>query len=170
MDSATIMRRGERVVLACAARRLAIAFSYRAALDVARSIMWKARDIIPHEADTIFPVRIRRIDQDILVEDARSGNALFILPIEAAHRVGEAMISKARDIESEDISDELAFDQGILLRKGVPLGLTSNPRIQDEAAKIAAWDGRLRRYIRGGVRRLNHVGTPGIKKEKREKM
>lgn len=62
--------------------------------------------------------------------------------------------------------DGIIADQAILTRLGAPLGLTRNPAMLREAAKEAAWNTQLRRYIplkrAGGIKSQAVFGTPGV--------
>lgn len=79
-----------------------------------------------------------------------------------AEAIARALIAKARAGEEQEKAEAIARDHAILLRAGVPLGLTNDPRIQDEAAKLAVSDRDLRRYMPGGVRSKEMVGTPTV--------
>jgi hypothetical protein len=92
-----------------------------------------------------------------------AGRAVLEIPWRKADAVARAIVAKARAAEEHEKAMGIARDQAILLRAGVPLGLTSNPKIQDEAAKIAAWDRDLRRYMPGGVKSEEQLGTPAIR-------
>ena len=75
-----------------------------------------------------------------------------------------AMKSQARRLEELEAFEGVVFDQAILQRTGMPFGLTSNPKLQAEAGKEAAWNSELRRYIPGGRLRQRQVGTPGVRR------
>ena len=103
-------------------------------------------------------VSVRREgDRVVVVED---GQLLIDMPHDAALALAQAIVAQARLIDEERHADKIAYDQGILLRLGIKLGLTNNPDIQHEAARVAAWD--LRRYLPGGIRSQEHVGTPAL--------
>lgn len=89
------------------------------------------------------------------------------LPWQAALDLAEALRTQAKRAEEWDKASKIAADQAVLLRAGIPLGLTSHPTIQAEAAKLAAWDRDLRRYLPGGVRSQAAVGTPSIRQSAR---
>ncbi len=84
------------------------------------------------------------------------------LPWQAALELAEALRTQAKRAEEWEKASQIAADQAVLLRAGIPIGLTSHPVIQAEAAKIAAWDRDLRRYLPGGVRSQSVVGAPSI--------
>lgn len=91
-----------------------------------------------------------------------NGRRVCDLTWEAADRLARALQTQARRAEEESKALEIAYDQAILLRKGVPVGLTDRRDIQKEAGKLAAWDSDLRRYMPGGVKSTEAVGTPSV--------
>lgn len=84
------------------------------------------------------------------------------LPWEAADELATALRQKARQAEEAAKALLIAGDHAILLRLGIPLGLSNRPDIQHEAAQIAQYDRDLRRYLPGGVRSREAFGTPTI--------
>lgn len=60
-------------------------------------------------------------------------------------------------------AQRIADDQAILIRRGIPIGLSDHPAIQREAIKEAAW-GRSRGV--GGIPTGERVGVPIIKRGK----
>lgn len=79
-----------------------------------------------------------------------------------AREFASALTAKAREVEEQERAASIALDAAILLRAGVPVGITSDPKIRDEAGKLAAWDSDLRRYMPGGVRSAEMLGRPSI--------
>jgi hypothetical protein len=69
--------------------------------------------------------------------------------------------SVARQAEEYDKAAEIAKDAALLLRAGVPIGLSNSPTIQDEAVKHALHDRELRRAI-PSVKSEEVFGTPII--------
>lgn len=97
------------------------------------------------------------------------GRAVLDLPWDGALELARAIHNQAKRAEELANADAIATDQAILLRLGVPIGLSDRKDIQQEAQNRAAWDSGLRRYIRGkrargvnGVRSAGVVGTPTI--------
>jgi hypothetical protein len=84
------------------------------------------------------------------------------LPWNAALDVANALREKAKDAEEIAKAEGIIFDQALLIRTGAPLGFSSNPDIQKEAGKEAAWNSDLRRHIPGGVRATEQMGRPGV--------
>lgn len=91
------------------------------------------------------------------------GRLVADLSWEQAHELAAGLRTQALRAEEWAKAERIASDQAILLRAGVPLGLTDHPIIQAEAAKRAAWDRDLRRYLPGGVISQEHVGTPSVR-------
>lgn len=85
-----------------------------------------------------------------------------LLPWRKAESLGSALIAAARQAEEVERAEAVAYDAAILARAGAPFGLTNHPQIQAEAAKLAAWDSRLRRAMPGGVRSKEIMGTPAV--------
>ena len=98
-------------------------------------------------------------DRVVVIEN---GEMKLNLAAEHADLVADAMKAQCRRREEIKNAPAIALDQALLLRKGIPLGLTSHPKIQAEAAKEAAWNRDLRRYLPGGVKSHEQVGTPAV--------
>ena len=88
------------------------------------------------------------------------------MPFDAALQIAQALMSAGRAAEEIANREQIVIDQAILLRAGVPLGLTNHPALQAEAAKAAAWDSTLRRQMPGGVRSSEQFGTPTIRRHR----
>lgn len=157
MNRITIGTRDNRVIVFNPDARLALGFSWRAAVEIAHAIMWKARGVETPDSHEVAAVRVRRDDESIIVDQPMTGRVFGVWPLAAAHEIGEAMLAKARELETKERADQVAYDQAILLRSGKPFGLTSDPVLQDEAGKLAAWDSSLRRYLPGGIRGLRGI-------------
>lgn len=106
-------------------------------------------------------IRIRQDGTHVLL--IVGGKLVADLPWDAALDVAQAIKHQARRAEELAKAVGVAFDQAILIRSGAPFGLTSHPAIQAEAAKLAAWDSSLRRYMSKGIRSEEQFGMPGIK-------
>jgi hypothetical protein len=163
MGGATVGIRDGRVVLFNPGPRLAVAFSWRAAVDVAHAMMWKARGLLAPDPEKVAAVRVRREANDILIEEVgRAHRLVFIAPLAAAHTVGEALIAQARLLEEQEKAEQVVFDQAILNRIGKRLGLLTDRRLAERAMHEAHWNSRLRRYLPGGVRSQEVVGKPTL--------
>ena len=116
-------------------------------------------------------VTVRQEGTNVVV--IREGQAVFDMPWDAALQLAQAIFSQAKRAEELASAERIADDQAILLRLGVPVGLSNRQDIQAEASKRAAWDSNLRRYIPlkrakgvGGVRSGETFGTPRIIRHK----
>lgn len=105
-------------------------------------------------------VTIRREGERVLL--IVGGRAVLDMPWRKADDVCAAIRSKARAAEEQEKALSIARDNAILLRAGVPLGLTNDRRIREETAKIAAWDRDLRRYMPGGIKSQEMLGRPAV--------
>jgi len=112
----------------------------------------------------ISTLQIRQEGQRVIV--ISNGKAILDLPWDAALACATAIRVKALLAEEQAKAEQIVFDQALLTRLGVPLGLTGNKAIQQEARKEAAWNGNLRRYIRnnrmGGMGSQAVLGAPAI--------
>lgn len=112
----------------------------------------------------ISTLQIRQEGQRVIV--ISNGQAILDLPWDAALAVAQAIRVKALLAEEQAKAEAIALDQALLLRLGIPLGLTGNRSIQQEAYKEAAWNSDLRRYIRtnrmGGMGSQAALGAPAI--------
>ncbi|MGH9158189.1 MAG: hypothetical protein ACRD1K_20665 [Acidimicrobiales bacterium] len=94
------------------------------------------------------------------------GRRLMDLPWGAALELGQAFIHQARRIEEIEKRDQVVFDQAILNRKGIKIGLAVDPRLREQAMQEAHWNSNLRRYLPGGVASQEAVGIPTIIRHK----
>lgn len=90
------------------------------------------------------------------------GRAVLDMPWEAADELARALTVQARRAEELSKAMPIARDAAVLLRAGVPMGLSSHPKIKAEAVKIARDDRNLRRYMPGGIRSTEQFGAPAV--------
>ena len=105
-------------------------------------------------------MRIRREGTNILL--LVDGRLVTTMPWQAALDISRALQRQAREAEESAGAEQLIFDQAILTRAGTPVGLTRNKALLKEAAKEAAWNSDLRRYMPGGVKSKEIVSSPTI--------
>lgn len=95
-----------------------------------------------------------------------NGRLLFSLPWVAALDLARALHVQGKRAEEEANAIQIVYDQAILTRAGFPIGLSNRPDILAEAAKEAAWNRDLRRYMRGpmaaGIANQTVFGTPTV--------
>ena len=89
------------------------------------------------------------------------------MPWNAALDIARAIEKTARRAEEIAKADGIIFDQALLIRTGAPLGFTDNPDIQREAAKEAAHNSDLRKYLPGGVKATEQFGSPTVTRERK---
>ena len=83
---------------------------------------------------------------------AVDGALAFVIPVEVARRVCVAIKDAIHFAEEQAKAPQIAGDAGLLLKGGARFGITDDPKILDEAGKIAAWDPTLRKYMGAEVR------------------
>ena len=98
----------------------------------------------------------------VLIVRAGLSETALEMPWNVADDLVRALREKARDAEELAKAEGIAFDQALLLRTGAPFGFSSREDIQREAAKEAAWNSDLRRYLPGGVRGTRQMGRPNV--------
>lgn len=87
-----------------------------------------------------------------------------VIPWEAADDIAKALIVKARQAEEEEKALLIVEDNALLLRVGVPIGLSNRTDIQQESAFAAQYDEKLRKYFPGGVKSTEIFGTPSVRR------
>jgi len=117
-------------------------------------------------APSVYVPQIRQVDVKmdgldvVLVE---KGSAILRLPWDAAIALGRAIITQGRRIEETVKANKIIQDQAFLIRKGIPIGLSSNPKILDEAVKEAQFNKELRKQIpAASIESTSIVGRPTI--------
>lgn len=84
------------------------------------------------------------------------------MPWQHAREIAKRLLHVAGLAEEHAKALHVAHDAAILQRAGANIGITSDPRILDEAGKLAAWDSDLRRYMPGGVKSQEQFGRPSL--------
>jgi hypothetical protein len=84
------------------------------------------------------------------------------LPWQSADELANALRAKARQAEEHAKAQSIIYDSAILMRSGAPFSFSVRPDILKEAAKQAAWNSNLRRYMPGGVKSSEVFGAPTI--------
>lgn len=105
-------------------------------------------------------ITIRQEGPNVLL--IADGKLVSIMPWDAAQEVAKAMLSQAKKAEEIAKADSIIMDNAILLRAGVPIGLSSHPKIRDETKKEAVHNRDLRRYM-PNVKSLELFHPPTIK-------
>jgi len=107
----------------------------------------------------IRQVNIRIDGKNIILLEG--GTLLLELPWDVALALAEAIKVQARRIEEGIKADEIIRDQALLMRAGIPIGLSKNPDIMKEAAKEAAWNTELRKAI-PSIKSAEKFGIPAL--------
>lgn len=95
-----------------------------------------------------------------------NGRDVLNVPWDAALEISKAMHQQAKKAEEIAKVAAVVKDHAILVRAGWPIGLAVDPRVRKEAEKAAVNDSDLRRYMPGGVKSQESVGTPGVRRHR----
>lgn len=98
-------------------------------------------------------------DRVLVIED---GRLLWDLPWQAALALSRGLQQKGKLAEEHANANSIIMDQALLIRAGIPFGLTNRPDMLREAVKEADTNRDLRRYLPGGIKSEAIVGTPTI--------
>lgn len=90
----------------------------------------------------------------------------IVLTPKAALDIAKALTAAAKQAEEVQNSGQIITDSAILMRAGFPFTLSNNPKMLDAARNEAAWNRDLRRFMPGGVKSEEVVGTPTLIQEK----
>ena len=93
-------------------------------------------------------------------------NATIRIPWQVAMTLAKAIVTQAGKIEEMANVHRVVNDQAFFLRAGIPIGLSNNPDIRQEAMHEAQYNDRLRKELPGGVKSKTMFGTPKIIKHK----
>lgn len=108
----------------------------------------------------IKEVTIRQEGTRVIV--ISDGKAILDLPYDAAMALSRALHIKSLLAEEEAKALDIIYDAAILMRAGMPFGLTNREDMKKEIRKEAAWNSDLRKYMRNGIRSKEVFGTPTI--------
>lgn len=118
-------------------------------------------DILSPKSDSVTVKQ----DGDNVIITSKNGTSI-VMPWDAAIELSRAITTQARRVEEWQKANGIIQDQAILIRLGIPLGLSNNPNIKKEAFKEAAWNSDLRRFIQGarvkGIPSGEAFGTPTL--------
>ena len=106
-------------------------------------------------------VRVRREDNNVQV--IRDGKLVFDMPWDAALEFADAIKYQAHMIEEIVKREQVVFDQAILNRIGMPIGIINNRHLQAESMHEAQYNRDLRRFLPGGIKSKEAVGTPTVR-------
>lgn len=106
-------------------------------------------------------VRIRQ--EGVYVQLIVDGKVVFNAPWNAALDIFREGTAAARRAEELAVAESIIFDQAILVRAGAPFGVTSNPAMLREALTEAGHNSTIRRYMPGGIKSTEIIGTPEVR-------
>ena len=93
-----------------------------------------------------------------------NGKLVANMPWQAADELRDALRIQARAAEEHEKADQIISDGAMLLRAGVRIGLTDNPKMQQAIINEAVGNTTLRRNIRPlqGVASQEILGLPRV--------
>jgi len=117
----------------------------------------------------IAQMNIRRDGFNVVVEI--DGRKVADVPWNIALELGRGITMQARRVEEVVKAEEIIADQALLIRTGIPIGLSSNPDIVKASGNEAVHNPTLRKYIpdTSGIGAINSrgiVGRPRVIKHK----
>jgi len=163
----TVAREKTTVVLILDGARL-VDLPWQAADDLQKALRIQVRaarayqrgyETVSVEVSVGSKLSIRHEAGAVLVIGA--GRLLFGMPPAVAERLWRAILIQARKAEEIVKADQIALDHALLIRAGVPFGLSNHPKIVAEATKEAVHNRTLRRAI-PSIRSTEVFGTPAI--------
>lgn len=106
-------------------------------------------------------IQVRAEGEQVWIDIDR--RCYMLIGIEEARELARALLASAARADEVRHAERIANDAALLLRAGIPLGLSSAPQIVARAAHLAAWDRSLRRALPGGVKSAAVVGVPTVR-------
>jgi len=94
-----------------------------------------------------------------------SGQKPKSIPWEHADEIANALRTNARICEQYEKANQVIHDAAIMARTGLPIGFTSDPKMQDEARKESMYNREIRRSNLpkiGSIPGQEVFGTPAI--------
>lgn len=102
----------------------------------------------------------KRFEPGVFIEHNHA--ILFEFTLDIAAQVGDAALQCARLLEETANHEQIALDGAILLRAGLPFGLTNDPAIQAEVVQEARSNTAVRRMAGMGIPGEAILGTPTV--------
>lgn len=150
------MRYDQRVLDSARPPRLAIRFTDDDA----------GKEVIAELEARALDALIKHIGVECLRADGRCvihhGRDYIDLEQDTARKIARMMLAGFKRLEEIEQAERIAFDGAILARAGVPIGLSSDPKIVAEVIKEAAWNTVLRKCMPGGVKSEEVWGVPSV--------
>ena len=106
---------------------------------------------------------VRFLSNDVEIQVDYNSVPVTYMPFGKLIEVSDGLKSMALQIRNDtEDPEKLIRDQAILIRSGVPIDLTDNKKIMDEALKSAQWDSDLRKAIKTSVESREIFGLPVV--------
>lgn len=102
-------------------------------------------------------------DKVLLVIDGKA----IVLPWDGAIEIGQSLVGCGRKAEEIAKADQVAFDHAIAVRLALPFGFAFNPDVRKLGEQEAANNTQLRRYLPGGIKSEESMGTPTVRRRPR---
>lgn len=100
-----------------------------------------------------------------------NGRRVCDMPVAIAQQVSKLIYQKAMVADEYANANRIIMDQAIMQRAGMPIGLSSHPKIVEEARKEAQWNTQLRKSMPlKGIEPRAVVGTPSLIKHRPRKV
>lgn len=163
MDSVTIGVRKNKVLVLNNTSKFSILMGWELAQDFGKNLNYLSRKNISGSHTIGNSIVISEKENEIII--LILGKVFLVLPFNVALQLGNDIIGKSKKLEEIAKAEQIAFDNAILQRRGINLGLSDNKDIQELTGKEAAWNSSLRRYIPNTNLRQQAVGTPTVKRE-----
>lgn len=117
---------------------------------------WRKQDL---QIIGMSTIRVKQSGTNVLL--LLNGVVVAEMPWQAALDVGNAFRSVGKLAEQEANPHRTIADHALLIRAGIPIGLSNHPRMIAEACKEAAWNRDLRRYM-PSIKSREVFGAPRI--------
>lgn len=105
---------------------------------------------------------IRHDGPRVQIIDRQAGKLLADITPQLARDLADALKHAAGRAEEIVERERIVFDQAILQRVGLPIGLIHDPHLRHQAGVEAAWNSDLRRYLPGGMKLQAEFGVPAV--------
>lgn len=164
-QSVTIRRRETVVEIINNDTKIGLRFTdYERALELARVVRYMARGIINFARTHIdVSTTVHRDGDRVIIE--KGGTVFLDLEADNALVLGNAIQSKAKEVEEIAKANDITFDQALLVRRGLATGLSGRQDIIEEAYKEAQY-GDLRRYMPSPQRWPERIGRISVVQER----
>lgn len=169
-----LQQNGEKVLLVVDGQRRAD-LHWDQAIEIGRGLIAQGNAFLQDvDLGVISDVgySIRRDNMTVILAVERQ--CVLHLEWQSAVGIGHGLMAQGHKAEEIAKHEQIIADEAFVLRSGLGniVGLTNHPYLQKEAAKEAAWNSELRRWLPGGVKSEIQIGVGRlvkrpVKKEKK---